>query len=142
MRTYLSYLPKEIEEKILEYVLQIRFVERQNKGWKGVHQELEIYNNNNREWKEKMYRYKIDRWRNSGFNLMISPRSRKFWKIKNRAYPCICGHKNDVTIKVGRCLLPGCNCNKYVIPKNDYMCSNCKRNPKQPWTWGITRISL
>lgn len=142
MKEHLSLLPKEIEKKILDYVLELNTITRLKNGWKGIHQELDICINNNEMWEKKMYRHKVDRWRSSGFNIMISPTSKKFWRIKNRSYACICGHKNDITTKLARCQLPGCNCNNYVISEKDYACSNCKRNPRQPWTWGFMTISL
>jgi hypothetical protein len=135
-------LPLEVEEKILQYVLDLNIIERLKYGWKGIHQELVIRIHDNNRWENQMYKLRIERWKNSGFNIMISPTSKKFWRIKNRSYACICGHKNDITTKLARCQLPGCNCNNYVISEKDYACSNCKRNPRQPWTWGFMTISL
>ena len=135
-------LPLEIEEKILQYVLDLNIIERLKYGWKGIHQELFIRIHNNDKWQNQMYKLRIERWKNSGFNIMISPHCKKFWKIKNRKYPCICGHKNHPLTRLARCNLTGCNCGKYVISKKDYGCLNCKRNPKQPWTWSFMKISL
>ena len=142
MKSYLTILPKEIELKILQYLLEINISTRLKRGWKGIHQELDMSINKTEEWEYKMYKHKINRWRNSGFNLMISPSTKKFWKIRNRKYACICGHKNEIITKLARCKLLGCNCNQHVLADNDYACSNCKRNPRKPWHWGFMKISL
>ena len=134
--------PKEIEEKILQYVLELDVSRRLKNGWKGIHQELNIYHNDISEWDRKMYKNKVNRWRNAGFSIMISPRTKRFWKIKNRKYACICGHKNETMTKLAKCNLPGCNCGNYIIPEQEYACANCKRNPRKPWNWGFMRISL